>query len=384
MSTFTYYDFFAGVGLAELGLDSNSWSCVWSNDIDPKKFAIYAQNFDADNYHLGDIAEVSSNMIPASADMAWASFPCQDLSLAGWRRGLDARRSGTFWAFHRIMSELHQQNLRPPLIVIENVMGLLYGTNFSGLCEALSELDMQFGAVVIDAKHFVPQSRPRVFVVAVDNAIDVSSLVSDMPTSRTWTPRPVINAWSSISPRSRESWRWWQLPQVFERVQAVSELIENEPTQVVWHTQQETEKLLSLMSTVNLEKVEQAQRRGNRRVGFLYKRTRSDGQRAEVRFDGIAGCLRTTYGGSSRQTVMIVEGGSVRSRLLSPREAARLMGVPDEFNLNGRYNETYRAMGDGVAVPAVAWLSEQLLIPLANTSRGFASVSDPDVMLAGG
>jgi DNA (cytosine-5)-methyltransferase 1 len=56
-------------------------------------------------------------------------------------------------------------------------------------------------------------------------------------------------------------------------------------------------------------------------------------QRAEVRFDDISGCLRTPAGGSSRQTVLIVEGKQVRSRLLSPREAARLMGVPDDYPL---------------------------------------------------
>jgi DNA (cytosine-5)-methyltransferase 1 len=95
-------------------------------------------------------------------------------------------------------------------------------------------------------------------------------------------------------------------------------------------------------------------------------------QRAEVRFDGIAGCLRTPGGGSSRQTIIIVEGTKIRSRLLSPREAARFMGLTDAFKLPGTYNEAYKAMGDGVAATVVTALGEQLLLPLtqaAQTSR---------------
>jgi len=114
------------------------------------------------------------------------------------------------------------------------------------------------------------------------------------------------------------------------------------------------------------------------RVGTLYRRTRpiivdgavvGKGQRAEVRFDEISGCLRTPAGGSSRQTVLTVESGRVRSRLLSPREAARLMGVPDRYPLPGKYNQAYHLFGDGVAVPVVSWLEEHLLRALARAAR---------------
>jgi len=149
----------------------------------------------------------------------------------------------------------------------------------------------------------------------------------------------------------------------------VAELIEDDPTGVAWHSPAETQRLLRMMNATNLEKVNAEKERGGRSVGFLYKRIRDDKQRAEVRFDGVAGCLRTPNGGSSRQTVVIVEQNVVRSRLLSPRETARLMGAPDSYKLPAKYNDAYRAMGDGVAVPAVAWLSEQLLVPLAKACR---------------
>ena len=89
--------------------------------------------------------------------------------------------------------------------------------------------------------------------------------------------------------------------------------------------------------------------------------------RAEIRFDGVAGCLRTPGGGSSRQFIMVVEGESVRTRLLSGREAARLMGLPDEYKLPANYNEAYHLMGDGLAVPVVRHLADNLLGPLAGS-----------------
>ena len=100
-------------------------------------------------------------------------------------------------------------------------------------------------------------------------------------------------------------------------------------------------------------------------VGTVYKRTRRDGgrriQRAEARFDGGAGCLRTPAGGSSRQLVVVVNGSKVRTRLISSRETARLMGLPDEYVLPANYNEAYHLTGDGVAVPVVRFLAEQVL-----------------------
>lgn len=297
------------------------------------------------------------------AALAWASFPCQDLSLAGWRRGLSAQRSGTFWPFWRIMHELRERGSRPPIIVIENVTGLLYGDSFLGLCEALAGLDMQFGALVMDAKRFVPQSRPRVFFVCVDSRVDCSPFRSSEPIDA-WTPKALRSTHALLNNGLEQLWRWWSLPVPSAKPTSLARIIEMNPVGVRWHTPAETKYLLSLMNENNLAKVENARRRPGRHIGFVYKRIREGVQRAEVRFDGIAGCLRTPKGGSSRQTVVIVSNGTVRSRLLSPREAAGLMGA-DEFKLPEKYNEAYKAMGDGVVVPVVRWLSNELLTPLA-------------------
>ena len=258
---------------------------------------------------------------------------------------------------------------RPPLIVIENVVGMLYGNDFTALCEALAALGMQFGPLVVDARLFVPQSRPRVFIVAVDSRVDCSLFVNEeIPEAVPWFTKAVRSAHKHIPSSLQDSWRWWSLPEPSITVLPTHEMIEDNPTGVQWHEPEETARLLEMMTPVNLAKINHAIERGSS-VGFLYKRIRGGVQRAEVRFDGVAGCLRTPQGGSSRQIVLILNDGKVRSRLLSPREAARLMGVPDLFWLPPRYNDAYRAIGDGVAVPVVRWLSDQLLTHLARLCR---------------
>ena len=133
------------------------------------------------------------------------------------------------------------------------------------------------------------------------------------------------------------------------------------------------------MSPLNLLKLEQAKRTGGRVVGCVYKRTRLDEnghkvQRAEVRFDDVAGCLRTPAGGSSRQVILVVDGDRVRSRLISARETARLMGLDEDYELPRNYNEAYHLTGDGVTVDVVRHLAENLLGPLLGMrSRALAA-----------
>ena len=128
-----------------------------------------------------------------------------------------------------------------------------------------------------------------------------------------------------------------------------------------------------MMSDVNLAKVQTAKASGVKMVGTIYKRTRHEHgikvQRAEIRFDDIAGCLRTPAGGSSRQLIMIVEGDKIRSRLISTRETARLMGLPETYQLPDRYNEAYHLTGDGVAVPVVRYIAKHLFEKLISERK---------------
>jgi DNA (cytosine-5)-methyltransferase 1 len=225
-------------------------------------------------------------------------------------------------------------------------------------------LDYRFGAVVIDAELFVPQSRERVFIVAVDAALPVpAELLASGPIAPFHPPALV-----AACERQRDP-LWWRLPLPPKRNTTFADIVEDEPKGVPWHTEVETERLIGMMSPTNIAKVEAAKRASKRKVGGLYRRIRPDAdgkkiQRAEVRFDDIAGCLRVPTGGSSRQTVVIVEGASVRTRLLSPREAARLMGLSDDYQLPSNYNDAYGLVGDGVVAPVVRHLAEHILEPV--------------------
>jgi len=372
----TFYEFFAGGGMARAGL-GGGWTCTFANDLSPAKEAAYRANWGDDDFILGDIANVSTAQLLGCASLAWASFPCQDLSLAGGYAGLGENgaevttRSGTFWHFWTLIQRLKREGRAPRIIVLENVTGALTsrgGADFAAIGSALAEAGYLYGAVVIDAALFVPQSRPRVFFIAT--LIDVpfpSSLTTATPTS--WHPAGLRRAHAQLRGRARERWVWWSLPEAPKRATQLGDLVEEAPADVAWHSDAETARLLWMMSEGNRQKVAEASQAGSRKVGTIYRRTRPDEngvkhQRAEVRFDGLAGCLRTPGGGSSRQTIMVVEGERVRTRLLSVREAARLMGLPDSYIMPTRYNEAYHLAGDGVCVDVVRFLAKSLLEPL--------------------
>jgi DNA (cytosine-5)-methyltransferase 1 len=262
------------------------------------------------------------------------------------------------------------------VVVLENVCGALTargGEDFAAIGSALASGGYRFGAVVIDAARFVPQSRPRLFIVGVREGWVVPAGVTQSAPDPLWHPSRLVSAYDRLPAQLKGVWEWWRLPAPPPRTAALADVIEDEPEGVEWHSPAETRRLLALMSPVNRRKVAEAAKTGRRMVGGVYRRTREDeggrrAQRAEIRFDEIAGCLRTPAGGSSRQTVMIVHGDKIRSRLLAPREAARLMGLPDSYRLPGKYNDAYHLAGDGVVVPVVRFLALHILEPLVSSA----------------
>jgi DNA (cytosine-5)-methyltransferase 1 len=387
MTDFSFLEFFCGGGMTRAGLGPR-WRCRFANDFDAKKAAAYARNWGGGELRVKDVRDVETDEIPGRADLAWASFPCQDLSLAGLGAGLAGERSGAFWPFWRLIRRLAGEGRAPDLIALENVRGALTshgGADFRALGEALSGEGYRFGAIVVDAIDFVPQSRPRLFILAVAAARAIpGGMLGDGPSMK-WHPAALRDAAESLSGSARRHWLWWRLPEPPRRDTRLLDLIEDAPAPP-FHARAETDRLLSLMNELHLRKIRNARADGRRLVGAVYRRTRpSPGggriQRAEIRFDGVAGCLRTPAGGSSRQTILVVDGAEARSRLLSPREAARLMGLPDSYVLPERYNEAYHLVGDGVVVPVVRHLAETLLEPILAARE---AASSPPRLLRGG
>ncbi|MES2946228.1 MAG: DNA cytosine methyltransferase [Pseudomonadota bacterium] len=371
-----YYEFFAGGGMARAGLGAG-WNCTFANDISEKKAESYRANWGGEHLTVANVFDLEASKLPGTADMAWGSFPCQDLSLAGNGQGLEGERSGAFWGFWKLIQALNKDGRKPRMVVLENVYGTLTshdGRDFEQIAKAVAREGYVFGAVVMDAVHFAPQSRPRLFIIGVaSDAVVPDSTHAAVP-SPAWHPDAIIRAYNRLPKAAKAAWRWWSPAMPTQRAGTLDDIIEQEPTGVRWHTELETRKLLSMMTEVNRRKVMEAQRLGALKAGTIYRRTRNKVQRAEVRFDGIAGCLRTPAGGSSRQTIIVVDGPKVRTRLISPREAARLMGLPESYELPSRYNDAYHLLGDGVVVPVVAHLRQHVLTPIlqANAVEAFA------------
>jgi DNA (cytosine-5)-methyltransferase 1 len=377
---FEFYEFFAGGGMARAGL-GDRWQCLFANDFDHKKGRVYRDNWGEGELKTADVGSLKTADLPGDPSLVWGSFPCQDLSLAGAGAGLKGDRSGTFWPFWRLMKSLIDENRAPPMIVLENVSGTLTshgGKDFTAICGALHDGGYRFGAMVIDAALFLPHSRPRLFIIAVRQEAGAfpAGLVQEAP-HKTWHTATLKRAHAQLPDKLKRGWIWWSLTMPPAQTVSFADLVEENPASVEWNSAEQTRELLAMMSTLNREKVTEAQRisrrLGRQIVGCIYKRTREDEsgvkvQRAEVRFDDVAGCLRTPAGGSSRQVILVVGPKTVRSRLISSRETARLMGLPDSYRLPENYNEAYHLTGDGVAVPVVRHLAQHIFEPILSAA----------------
>ena len=361
---FTFYEFFAGGGMARLGLGAG-WRGVFANDFDAAKGRAYAANFGDDHLKIGDVWDLSAADLPGQADLAWASSPCQDLSLAGTRKGLAGGRSSAFWGFWALVQALGREGRAPRMIAVENVTGLLTshnGADFTALCQALAEAGYQFGAVQADAAAFLPQSRPRLFVLATREA-PPAELLGAAPAFHS----PAIQkAHAALPDHLKAGWLWWRPAEPARRNTTLADILE--PNADAWMDEARTRALLAQMAPLHRARVQAAIDSGARHVGAVFRRMRVENgrrvQRAEARFDGMAGCLRTPAGGSSRQIILVIDRGEARARLLTGREAARLMGLPEDYILPRSANAALHLAGDGVACPVVRHLAQQIIEPV--------------------
>ena len=359
--------------MARAGL-GEGWTTLYANDFDPLKARTYRANWPGEPLHEGDVWAIDPDALPGRADLAWASSPCQDFSLAGGRAGLDGGRSSAFWGFWRLIEALDDQGRAPRLLAIENVTGLLSsrgGADFAALAGALAGRGYRFGALEIDAAAFIPQSRPRLFILASRQA-PPAALLGDSP----FHSPAVRQAYAALPDALKAAWLWWSPGAAPRRNTDLDALLEPDDA-VIWHSPAQTRRLLSLMAPLHAAKVQAARAAGGRRVGAVFRRTRVENglrrQRAEIRFDGLAGCLRTPRGGSSRQILLIADQGEVRTRLLTGREGARLMGLPDDYRLPRAATGALHVVGDGVAAPVVRFLAERLIEPLLDGARLIAA-----------
>lgn len=372
----TVAEYFAGIGLFRMGLESVGWKVVYANDRNAERAQIY-RGFFGDGYEVKDVFSVAAGDVP-QATLATCSFPCIDLSLAGNLQGLNGEHSSAFWGFYDILKA--QGALIPPIVLLENVSGWLsahQGSDFYAVAEALNELGYACDAFMLNARCFVPQSRPRIFMVGISER--------HLPDSRRrktilYSPRS-----ERLSPLklkqlmlSNERIRWVHLDipepppyksQGFSR-EIVEELLPDDPR---WWPREKVEKHLDMMSPSHLELVKNlAAVKKRETMRTFYRRRREAGQRAEVRPDDIAGCLRTAVGGSGKQFLVAAGKGAIRMRTLTAREYARLQGVSDSFPIIANSErQSLNAFGDAVCVPVVSWIAQRILTPLVGKLKSY-------------
>ena len=222
----------------------------------------------------------------------------------------------------------------------------------------MNRLDYSVDVLTIDARRFVPQSRPRLFIVGakipptdepqLDDELRPDWLQAPFrdPALRTHRARlPALPAADGRAGRIRRE---------DPRRRTSGGGTSSEPLRFSTPFARQAARLKTL--------------RESRAVSYrtAYRRTREGMPMWEIRPDDMSGCLRTARGGSSKQALVKVGGGKVRVRWMTPREYARLMGAKG-YRLSGmRRNQALFGFGDAVCVPAVAWLAEHYLMPLVS------------------
>lgn len=357
-----FAEFFAGIGLVKAGLESHGWTVSLANDIDPLKYEMYLAHFpDAKDYLiLDDVHKIDTTSLPP-VTLATGSFPCKDLSVAGSRAGLNGSHSSAFWGFIQALEQWGDN--KPPLVMLENVVGFLSaskGSDFKQALQALNHLGYSVDAFMLDAANFVPQSRERLFIIGMHE-----NYFSVQPFSNT-----LFGLQSDIRPKALISfilsnpeirWNIRKLPAVPVLNATLNDVLEEIPeNDPLWWNQERAEYLLSQMSQRHRMIADQMIASNTWSYGTVFRRMRKGKSTAELRTDGIAGCLRTPSGGSAKQILFKAGHGRYYARLLTPREAARLMGIGN-YTITVPFDQGLFGFGDAVCVPVIEWIAENYL-----------------------
>jgi DNA (cytosine-5)-methyltransferase 1 len=378
----TFADYFAGIGLVRYGLERAGWQSRYALDYDEGKRAMYAANYpDAGaHYHLLDVREAHGASVPP-VTLVHASFPCTDLSLAGAREGLDGPQSSAFWAFAERLREMPE---RPPLVTLENVTGLLTsrgGRDLAAVLEALAGLGYSVDVLVLDAAHFVPQSRVRLIVVATRRDVFAPSYAATERGFAQVGQHPARPPKLGAFMRAHASLPWSvrPLPPLPKLARTLGDIIDL--GEEAWWPEERTGYLLSQMYARHSAWIDEARPLSRWSYGTVFRRMRMrEGRKqstAELRTDGLAGCLRTPKGGSARQILVRAGHGRVDARLLNARECARLMGAEDFVMASDlALNTALFGFGDAVCAPVFTWVAQHVLEPLL-AEAGATAVFEP-------
>lgn len=309
---------FSGIGGLDLGLERAGMEIRWQVEIDEACNRVLEKHWPGVRRY-GDVRGIRGEDLEP-VDLICGGFPCQDLSVAGRRAGLAGSRSGLWWEFHRIISEL-----APEWVVIENVPGLLSsngGRDMGTILQALGELGYGYAYRVLDAQWFgVAQRRRRVFIVghlgdrrAAEVLFEPESCVGDTPPSR-------------------------------EARETVATLLAsgagtNRPAGIA----SETDFLVTQALTCTFANGGADDNKAQ--AGFIVPAVTSK-------------WAKGTGGPSGDETQNLVCTGGVRR--LTPIECERLQGFPDGWTDGASDSARYRMLGNAVCVPVAEWIGRRIM-----------------------
>ena len=372
---FRVAEFFAGAGLVRQALEPLGGEVLFANDIEPFKHKLYAANFDAEHFVLDDVRNVSGRSVP-TVDVATSSFPCTDLSLAGNRAGLDGNQSSMFWEFARVLREMGRR--RPRVVLLENVPSFLNSRAGRDLRDAIAELnDLGYvcDLLVLDARAFVPQSRPRLFIVGTRGRVAGWRNPVELPLVENDPLRPPrVRKFIADHPELRFQIGLSEAPTTIPS--HLADVVERLPADhTAWWPLDRVDAFVSSLAPLHSERLRELTAGRSVAWATAYRRTRHGRAVWEIRADGLSGCLRTARGGSSRQALVEAGRGKTRVRWMMPAEYARLQGVP-HFKLDVvSNNQALFALGDAVCVPAVRWVVERYVLHALMDRRGAVSAA---------
>lgn len=337
----TFIEFFAGIGLMRIALEKLGWKCVFANEMNTVKCGIYDSNFGQPNITRGDISTVDESIIP-TARMATICFPCQDVSIAQRRvRSVYGERTGIVW--HVLDMIGHMNERKPEFLLLENVPGLLTsnkGTDIAGILTVIRELGYTCDVLLLNANHFVPQSRERVFFLASLRPPKYGVLRLNAPVSRYK---------QKILERLNEN-RHIDIPQPPAKVKDLVDFIEDIP-----HHDTRWFQDSRRMYWINLLQKDTKTLGENQRY-WICRRWMGKAPLAAH-----CPCLMAS---DERLVLFDLKNSTPMMRYLTVFEAAKLMGIPSSFGFPARMNDRFKlkCIGEAVCVNVVEFIVSNWMI----------------------
>lgn len=294
---FKYIDLFCGIGGFHLALNSFGAECVFASDIDANARKVYQKNFGMEP--KGDITKIQNKDIPAH-DILCAGFPCQPFSISGNQNGFDDPRGKLFYQIIRI-ARFH----KPKVLLLENVKNLRTHNNSQTINEIKKQLTQigyeVFEDVLVASNFGIPQARERLYIVAIKKSLKIKEFT--FPTGK-------------------------------KTACCLNDVLFDESDKY----------------NVGVSREYSINVRPLKRKGLIQVARIGRGRQGERIYSpqGYATTLSSQSGGLGGKTGMYLINGTVRK--LYPRECARLMGFPDNFDYAAEVSTAHKQFGNSVVV----------------------------------